>query len=166
MGTRRALLVASAIFCRSAADRGGLARSALIAISVTLVLTGCSASSPFSGQANNLSPNDAAAVAAPLNAGARPAQQDYSDSLPYPKQSLVDLFRGSTETQGQTQTVPHPPSTYTPSNQPYSPPPGQPTYGGPPQSGATAAAAPPAQQDYSASLPYPKQSLVDLFSNK
>jgi hypothetical protein len=31
---------------------------------------------------------------------------------------------------------------------------------------AQAAAAPPVEQDYSASLPYPKQSLVDLFSNK
>jgi hypothetical protein len=167
MGTRRALLAASAIFCRSAADHGGFARLTLIAASVILVLTGCSASSPFSGQANKLNPNQTAGVAALPNAAATPpARQDYADSLPYPKQSLADLFSGSTQTQAQsqTQTVPHPPSTYTPSG-PYSPPPGQQPYGAPPAPSATAAM-PPADPDPRDSLPYPKQSLIDLFSNK
>jgi hypothetical protein len=94
--------------------------------------------------------------------------------LPYPKQSLADLFRGSTQaqtqTQNQTQTktqaVPHPPSTYTPSGQPYSRPPGQQPYGAPPAPSATAATTPPANPDPTDSLPYPKQSLIDLFSNK
>jgi hypothetical protein len=166
---RWALLAASAIFCRSAADRGGFARPTLIAAPVILVLTGCSASSPFSGQANKPDPNQAAGVAPIPNAPViSPVQQDYADALPYPKQSLADLFRDSTQTpaQTQTQTVPHPPSTYTPSGQPYSPPPGQQSYGASPAPSATAAATPPANPDPTDSLPYPKQSLIDLFSNK
>jgi hypothetical protein len=170
---RRALLAASAIFCRLAANHGGFALSTLIAASVILVLAGCSASSPFSGQANKPNPNQTAGVAAIPNAAAiSPAQEEYADSLPYPKQSLADLFRDSTQTpaqsqtQTQTQTVPHPPSTYTPSSQPYSPTPGQQSYGAPPAPSATAAATPPANPDPTDSLPYPKQSLIDLFSNK
>jgi hypothetical protein len=97
--------------------------------------------------------------AQPAYAAAAPAaKSDSSDSLPYPKQSLADLFRGSTET--QSQTMPHPPSAYTPSGQPYSPP-GQPA-SGTPAPGATAAAPPANPTD---SLPYPKQSLSDIFSN-
>jgi hypothetical protein len=93
----------------------------------------------------------AAAPAAPA------AQQDYSDSMPYPKQSLTDLFRDST--QPQAQTVPRPPSTYTASGQPYTPQ-GQ-------AGGATAvAAAPPANPDSSNQLAYPKQSLFEIFSSK
>jgi hypothetical protein len=80
--------------------------------------------------------------------------------MPYPKQSLTDVFRGSTEP--QTQTVPRPPSTYTASGQPYTPQ-GQAANGAP--TGGTAAAAP-ATQDPSNSLPYPKQSLFEVFSNK
>ncbi len=99
------------------------------------------------------------AVAAPPAAPPPAAQQDYSDSLPYPKQSLADVFRGSTET--QTQTVPRPPSTYTPSGQPYTPQ-GQAAAGAP--ATGTAAAAP-ASQTPSDSLPYPKQSLFEVFSN-
>ena len=96
-----------------------------------------------------------AAAAAPATA-APPAQHDYSDSMPYPKQSLTDLFRDSTQPQGQT--VPSPPSTYSASGQPYTPQ-GQ-------AAGATAAAAPPpANPDPSASLPYPKQSLFEVFSS-
>jgi hypothetical protein len=97
----------------------------------------------------------AAAPARPAAAAPAPApppaaaQQDYSDSLPYPKQSLTDVFRGSTEP--QTQTVPRPPTSYTPSGQPYTPQ-GQ-------------AAAAPAVQNPSDSLPYPKQSLFEIFSN-
>jgi hypothetical protein len=100
-------------------------------------------------------------AAPPAAAPAAPAaQRDYSDSLPYPKQSLADVFRDSTET--QTQTVPRPPSTYTPSGQPYTP--GQ-AAGGAPAGGAVAAA-PAAGQNSSNSLPYPKQSLFEVFSNE
>ena len=164
------------------ANRGAFVWSLLVATMATMVLAGCSATPPYSGQANNLSPNQTVGVLAPTSVGqaaasasqpsyAAPvsaAQQDYSDSLPYPKQSLADLFRGSTQTQaqGQIQTVPHPPSTYTASGQPYSPPPGQQPYGATPAPVVTGAAAPPANPDPTDSLPYPKQSLVDLFSNK
>ena len=94
--------------------------------------------------------------AAPATA-APPAQQDYSDLMPYPKQSLADVFRDSAQPQGQT--VPRPPGTYTPSGQPYTP---QAQAGG-----ATAvAAAPPANSDTSNLLAYPKQSLFEVMSNK
>jgi len=95
------------------------------------------------------------AYAAPAAAPPPPApaaQQDYSDSLPYPKQSLADVFRGSTEPQGQS--VPRPPSTYTASGQPYTP-----------QGASGGAAAAPASQNPADSLPYPKQSLFEVFSN-
>ena len=136
--------------------------SVLIATMATLVLAGCSAGSQYSGQ--TAAPASQPSYAAPASA----AQQDYSSSLPYPKQSLADLFRGSTQTQAQsqTQTLPHPPETYTASGQPYQPPPGQQPYGAPPVPGATAATTPPANPDLTDSLPYPKQSLIDLFSNK
>ena len=169
MGMRPALLTASAIFYWSAADRGRFARLTLIAAPLILVLTGCSASSSFSGQANKPNPNQAAGVAPIPNAAAiSPAQQDYADSLPYPKQSLADVFRDSTQTPAQSQihTVPHPPSTYTPSGQPYSPPPGQQSNGVSPAPSSIAAATPPVNPDPTDSLPYPKQSLIDLFSNK
>ena len=108
------------------------------------------ASSQQNAAAAPAQPAVTAAAAAPAAAPA--AQRDYSDSLPYPKQSLTDVFRGSTE----TQTVPRPPSSYTPSGQPYTP--GQAANG-------AAAAAPPAGQNPSDSLPYPKQSLFEVFSN-
>ena len=77
--------------------------------------------------------------------------------MPYPKQSLADVFRDSAQPQGQT--VPRPPGTYTPSGQPYAP---QAQAGG-----ATAvAAAPPAKSDTSNLLAYPKQSLFEVMSNK
>jgi hypothetical protein len=60
------------------------------------------------------------------------------------------------------------PSAYTQSQQPYSPPPGQQQTCGAPAGNTTvaAAAAPPANTDPTDSLPYPKQSLFDLFSSK
>jgi hypothetical protein len=124
---------------------------------------------PRSGQQSYAAPPAQPAYAAPAAgataAAAPPAKPDYAESLPYPKQSLADLFRGSTDT--QTQTVPHPPAAYTPSNQPYSPPPGQPPAYGAPQPGTTAAAAPPpAAPNPADSLPYPKQSLFEIFSSK
>jgi hypothetical protein len=127
--------------------------------------TGQTVYTPPAGQQAYASPAPPTyAAPAPTTAAVPPpAQQDYADSLPYPKQSLVDLFRGSTQT--QTQTAPQAPSTYTPSGQPYSPPQGQPTNSAAPPA-ATAAAPPPANPDYTDSLPYPKQSLFQIFSNK
>jgi hypothetical protein len=173
MGIRGSLLAASE-FGRSAVGRNGQVRAALVATAITLVLASCSASSPFSN-ANQTAgvprppsypataagqPAYAAPAAGTTATTMPPAQQDYTDSLPYPKQSLADLFRGSTETQAPTQTVPHPPSTYTSSN---SPPSAQSAYGASPPPGATAAAAPPTNPDPTDSLPYPKQSLFELF---
>ena len=106
MGIGGLLSAASAILRRSVADRGALVWSVLIATLATLVLAGCSATSPYSSQANNPNSNKTTGVPVPTSAGqaaapatsyaasASAAQQDYSDSLPYPKQSLADLFRG------------------------------------------------------------------------
>lgn len=98
-------------------------------------------------------PNSASAAAS------QPSGPD-PNLLPYPKQSLTDVFRGSTEPQqSQAVAMPHPPSTYSPSGQPYTPA-GQP--GAPPPAAAPAQASN-NSADY---LPYPKQSLIDLFSDK
>jgi hypothetical protein len=97
-----------------------------------------------------------------------------ADSMPYPKQSLVSLFQGSTSpapNPNPNPNMPHPPSTYTPSGQPYMPPPGQQTYNPPPAAAppapsAQAPAAPQASASSDTSGPYPSRSLFDLFSNK
>jgi hypothetical protein len=94
-----------------------------------------------------------------------------ASGYPYPRQSLFDGFKGSSDSSNSAQAAaPRPPSTYTPSAQPYSPP-GQPTNN--PPRGAPQAAAPPAAPPPQASAdqggssyPYPKQSLFDIFSNK
>lgn len=104
-----------------------------------------------------------AAGATPVVAAA-PADADLAaNAYPYPKQTLFDSFRGST--QSAQPSVPHPPSTYTPVNQPYSPPSGQQPASGAPAGAAPAAAAPAPDAD-SSGYPYPKQSLFDVFSNK
>jgi hypothetical protein len=110
---------------------------------ICLAVAGCSAAVP--------PPPNSATAAASQPPGPDP------NLMPYPKQSLVDVFRGSTEPQGAA-AMPHPPSTYMPAGQPYSPAPGQP--------GAPAAAPAQASNDPSDYLPYPKQSLFDLFSEK
>jgi hypothetical protein len=107
-------------------------------------------------QAYNPPPPAPVAAAAPPPPPA--AGRDYSDSMPYPKQSLADMFSGST--QSQPQSVPQPPSSYTPSGQPYSPQ-GQAAAAAPPASAAPAASA-----DASSSGAYPKQSLFEVFSGK
>jgi hypothetical protein len=76
-----------------------------------------------------------------------------ADAMPYPKQSLFSLFQdsGKTPAPAQAQDMPHPPSTYTPSGQPYVPPQGQPTY-----SSATAQSAQRPPSAYTPSgQPYP-----------
>jgi hypothetical protein len=130
--------------------RGGRSlASSLPLIVITLAMAGCSAAS-----------NQAAAVPPPPNSATAAASQPTGadpNLLPYPKQSLFEVFRGSTEPQGAA-AMPHPPGTYTPAGQPYSP--GQP--GAPPPAAAPAQAS----NDRSDYLPYPKQSLFDLFSDK
>src|SRR5271167_2405582 len=85
-------------------------------IVITLAMAGCSAAS-----------NQAAAVPPPPNSATAAASQPPGPDpnlLPYPKQSLFEVFRGSTEPQAVA--MPHPPSAYTQAGQPYSPPAGQP----------------------------------------
>jgi hypothetical protein len=155
-------------------------RIAILTVSLAILplAAGCSGSSlPSFGSSNPQS--QPASVPPPPNASAAPAgqqayappssqpaapataapaaQQDYSALMPYPKQSLADVFRDSTQPQGQT--VPRPPSTYTPSGQPYTP---QGQAGGT----ASVAAAPPASPDTPNMLAYPKQSLFEVMSNK
>jgi hypothetical protein len=109
-------------------------------------LAGCSSLSSPSSSASANPPNPYQTAAA-----VPPASADENDYSPYPKQSLVDFFRGSTESPPPAQSVPRPPAAYTPSGQPYVA--GQPAYAAPAPASAD-------EGDYS---PYPKQSLVDFF---
>ena len=98
----------------------------------------------------------------------------------YPSQSLVDLFKSdsapnsaaapnstsaaNSAAPARNANMPHPPSTYTPSGQPYTPPPGQPGYGQP-AAAAPAAAPQPANSDQaSVGGAYPQQSIVDIMT--
>lgn len=109
-----------------------------------------------------------------------------TDYLPYPKQTLFSQFQDSGT--AQTPNMPHPPSTYTPSAQPYVPPQGQPTYSAassqsaprppstytpsgqpysPPSQPAAAtpqSASPPTTADNGQQVSgYPGQSILDIF---
>jgi len=126
--------------------------------------------SPGPNQSAAVSPPASPAVAAaqPGSMAPAPGAHDSAASIsPYPKQSLVDLFREDSAPT-PTANVPHPPNSYTPSGQPYVPPSGQQNYGAP----AGAAPAAPAAQPAAAAPPpantgpYPSQSLFDIFSNK
>jgi hypothetical protein len=122
---------------------------------------------------------NAAPPAAPSPAGSKTTTSSpETDSLPYPKQSLVSYFQGSGSTQSENAPVrnpnaPRPPSTYTPSAQPYTPPAGQQTYSpaaapqpAPATQTATAAPAAAAAPPTANSGAYPSQSLFDWLSNK
>jgi hypothetical protein len=79
----------SAILGRSVADRGVFVWSLLIVTMVSLVLADCT-----NQTAGVPSPSSVGQAAAPGSQPSYPApmstvQQDYSDSLPYPKQSLT-----------------------------------------------------------------------------
>jgi hypothetical protein len=138
-------------------------RAALLAASLAalpVIVAGCSMSPPAAS--SNAASNTGQAAAPPPTYGANAApapaaQRDYADSLPYPKQSLIDAFHDSTDPQNPS--MPHPPSSYTPAGQPYSP--GQQANGAPPPG----ASAPPAPANPTDALPYPKQSLFDALSN-
>ena len=97
----------------------------------------------------------------------------------YPSQSLVDLFKSdsapnsagapnstsgaNTAAPARNANMPHPPSTYTPSGQPYTPPPGQSANGTAPAGSVPAAAPQPANSDQAAvGGVYPQQSIVDI----
>jgi hypothetical protein len=158
-------------------------------------LAGCSSFSSPASSASPNPPNPYQAAAMPAQSGppvAAPAVDLETSGYPFPKQSLVDLFRGSTSSPGApamprppstyvasaqpynpgqtaytaSPNVPRPPSTYVPSAQPYNP--NQPSYGdsaNTPVAGAPPPAAP-APAPEAAVGPYPSESLFDLFSNK
>ncbi len=112
-------------------------------------------------------PNSSTANATPP---ASSAQSEGAFAGVYPSVSLVDYFKGSTDSSPSTQTaaVPHPPSTYTPAGEPYTPASGQPGEGGasglPAPQAAGVGAAQPANSDAAASaMPYPQESLWDIF---
>lgn len=166
-------------------------RLALTMTCLTLVqvLAGCSSFSSPSSSASTIPPNPSQTAAsppgmagAPIAATSGPAAADpYGSPYPYPKQSLVDVFRDSTDSQAPAQIVPRPPSTYTPSAQPYytGQPPAYGTVAGntappgaaPPQAAALPPGAPPpgappppANSQQGNVGPYPSQSLFDVFS--
>jgi hypothetical protein len=167
--TRVALLMSSlAVFpalagCSSWSNPG-VAASAPPPQTASAAATGQPVYPPPPGQPAYNAPRYAAS-ATPV-AAAAPSDADLAaNAYPYPKQSLLDAFRGSTES--AQPSVPHPPGTYTPANQPYSPPSGQqPANGAPAGPAPAAVAAAPASDTDSSGYPYPKRSLFDLFSNK
>ena len=112
-------------------------------------------------------PTNQPAYGAPV-AAAPPPVDNTPNLSPYPKQSLVDLFRDS-DSPPPAQNVPRPPSTYTPSGQPYAanaPAYNPPAYNAPPAPApAPPPAAAPANSEPVASV-YPQQSLIDIFSSK
>ena len=89
-----------------------------------------------------------------------PADPDYPETGVYPSVSLVDLFRGSTDSTSaaSARPMPHPPATYTPEGQPYPAP-----VASAGASGAPPSAAAPAQDDNPTAGVYPSESLTDLF---
>ena len=111
-------------------------------------------------------------------AAASPSADDQAHVTPYPSKSLIDVFRedsaasapaapaatGTRTVATQNAYVPHPPSTYTASGQPYVPPAGQPNYGAPQPPAQPAPAAPEPPPPTAGA--YPSQSLFDIFSNK
>jgi hypothetical protein len=144
------------------ASRGSSARLALVVTSFTLLpaLAACSSfsSSPSSSAETASVPPPPYSAAPPPAMAAAPASAELGTSgYPYPSQSLVGLFKDSMNSSPQ-QDVPRPPSTYTPSGQPY--PANQPVYA---QPVAASAVPPPPANDANSYYPYPKQSLTDLF---
>ncbi|MGB7098613.1 MAG: hypothetical protein WBD95_07580 [Xanthobacteraceae bacterium] len=120
-------------------------------------MAGCSSfSSPSSSAQTSVAPPPPQYSAAP----APPVADDAAASAyPYPKQSLVEVFKDTSDSP-PAKNVPRPPSTYTPAGQPYQ---ANPPYG-------AAAGAPPPQPppaaDAQAVPGYPQQSLFDVFSSK
>ncbi len=103
-------------------------------------------------------PSTAAAPSSYQSAAVTPAvSTEDARNRVYPSVSLIDLFKEGTPGFESTANMPHPPSTYTPSDQPYSPTAGQ--------TAATATTAP-ASTDHLPGVPYPSESMVDLFKRQ
>lgn len=152
-----------------AAARGRWGRLAVLTASLALspALAACSGYSG-SGFGDPGTPQQTAAAPPPGPATAAPASASATGA--YPSQSIADLFRSDAAPPAQTTNMPHPPSSYTPSGQPYTPPAGQPAYGAsaaaPPAASAPPPASAPAANVDPATLSgaYPNQSLSDVFS--
>ena len=134
-----------------------VALMAATSLVLATALAGCSSfSSPSSSAQTSAAP--------PPQYGAAPAPAATTDdaaasAYPYPKQSLVEVFRDTSDSP-PAQNVPRPPSTYTPAGQPYEAnPPYDAAAGAPPPQPSPAA-------DTQAVPGYPQQSLTDLFSSK
>ena len=85
---------------------------------------------------------------------ASPPSAAPSDGV-HPSESLFDLFKSHPARSAEVSSAPHPPGTYTPASDS--------------GAGATAAASPPAADSGSAPaamMPYPQQSLGDIFGKK
>jgi hypothetical protein len=142
-----------------AAAREGGARlnpivTSFVAISLTLLpaLAGCSS---FSSPSSPAAQTAAAPSPLPDEAG--------TSGYPYPKQSLVELFRDSTDAAPAAPNAPRPPTSYTPTGQPY--PANQPAYGVPVAAAAPPPSPPPPADNAAVGYPYPNQSLMDLFKD-
>jgi len=129
---------------------------------------------PPAGQQAYAQPQTQPAYAPPP--ASPPADNTYaSNGYPFPQRNLFDFGSSSqpqAQPQPQVQAMPHPPSSYTASGQPYAPPgaqpagaaPGQPVPGQVPPPQAPAAQAPPSPEPATAGI-YPQQSLSDLFKS-
>ena len=171
---------------RPVADRDTSLFSAAIMI-VLPTLFGCAASSSPSTENNEASPYGyptqslsdffKGSGTPSQTADCRPEPPPQPHVPGYPNQSLVDYFTNARNsqapvdcvTQSRTADVPRPPSTYTASGQPYSPPAGTaayppaPTASSPPQTPPpSAAASGPPPPSNTASV-YPQESLIDFF---
>jgi hypothetical protein len=175
---------------RPVADRGTSLLSAAVII-VLPTLFGCAASSSPSTENNEGSPygyptqslgdffKGSGTPSQTADCRTEPAPQPHVPG--YPNQSLVDYFTNARNsqapvdcvTQSRTADVPRPPSTYTASGQPYSPPAGSAAYPPAPPATATtssppqtpppsAAASSPPPPSNTASV-YPQESLIDFF---
>jgi hypothetical protein len=145
-----------------AAQRHGVERvSILLALALMPTLAGCSSFSSSSPAAANNSP----ATYQPASAQANPAGDPTLSYSPYPSKSLVEVFTEGSNPPSSTGSLAaapgalHPPGTYTPSSPPY-----QANQAGYDASANAGAAAPPDSSNLPAASPYPKQSLVDIFS--
>jgi hypothetical protein len=172
---------------RPVADRGTSLLSAAVII-VLPTLFGCAASSspstennegsPYGYPTQSLSDFFKGSGTPSQTADCRPEPPPQPHVPGYPNQSLFSNARNSQApvdcgTQSRTADVPRPPSTYTASGQPYSPPAGTAAY--PPAPPATATASSPPQTSPpspAASGPpppsntasvYPQESLIDFF---
>lgn len=168
-----------------AGRRRGAERAAiLLFLGLMPGLAACSSFSSSSSTAVTNPPATYQPTSAQANGSIPPAAPASDPALsfsPYPSKSLVDLFTGSpnppaapavpaapaaTGSSAAAPGAPHPPSTYTATSPPYQS--NQPGYAASANSAAApatpAAAASQDSSDEPALMPYPKQSLSDIFS--